>query len=106
MTDWYPVLVGLVIGAMTMAAFLAGKGSGNLARMEVTAAVQVAKQEVGWEYQRYRIEAMRMDWVNLSPEARKEYVRTWARPKWASDAVDRDPMLGVPKVHMVRGPSQ
>lgn len=103
--DLAPVLLALLILGLGVTAYMTGRKSHSLARMEVTAAVQVAKQEVGWQYERYRIQALRMDWVALEPSARKEYVRTWGRPSWAGTAPDPDPLEGVPKVHRVRGRS-
>ena len=82
--DMIDLLSALFLVAIVVVAFRLGRQSNTLARMEITAATQVAKQEVGWEYQRYRIEALRMDWVALSPQARKEYCHTWSRPKWAT----------------------
>ena len=102
MPDMYLILVGMVLGGMTIAAYGAGKGTHNLARMEITAAVQTAKQEVGWQYQRYRIESLRMDWCSLSVDARREYMRLYGRPKWADRLNVDDPMGDVPKVHHVR----
>lgn len=101
--DMYLMVLGIVIGAMTLIAYGAGKGTHNLARMEITAAVNTAKQEVGWEYQRYRIESMRMDWCNMSVDGRREYMRLYGRPKWADSVNIEDPLKDIPKVHMVRG---
>lgn len=103
--DFYQVLVGMLVGGMTIGAFAFGKGAGSLARMEISAAVNVAKQEVGWEYQRYRIQALRMDWVALPIEARKEYVRVYGRPQWAARVTEDDPLEGVPHVLHVVPPS-
>ncbi|GAG55884.1 unnamed protein product [marine sediment metagenome] len=82
------LVIFLVSFTIALAAYLAGRNSHNLARMEVTAAVQVAKQEVGWEYQRYRIESLRMDWLALKHQSRQEYVQRWGRPLWAKDRGD------------------
>ena len=91
--DVFVLVLAFVVGTVFVGAYMAGRNTSNLARMEVTAAIQTAKQEVGWTYERYRIEALRMDWVALMPEARREYVHTWGRPRWAlpARAGPRDP---------------
>ena len=104
MNDVEIVVMGLM-GLFVVLAWVLGRQSGNLARCEITAAVQVAKQEVGWEYQRYRIEALRMDWVALSPQARKEYCHTWSRPKWATTPKVLDEMGNVKMVTTIGGRS-
>jgi hypothetical protein len=103
MPDGTMVLAGILLGALAVAAFLAGRSSNRLAWMELSAAINVAKQEVGWEYQRYRIQALRMDWMALDPVARQEYVRRWGRPKWAGTAKS-EPLEGVTAVRSIRGP--
>lgn len=106
MTDLAWFIIALVGGATFAGAYTFGRQASSLARMELVAAVQVAKQEVGWEYQRYRIEALRMDWVALDVAARKEYVRQWGRPRWAGSEDSPDPLEGVAVVRSIRGPVQ
>ena len=76
-------LLALGLVCLVLGAFVMGRQTMNLHRMEIAAAVSVAKQEVGWNYERYRIEALRIDWMALPIETRKEYVRQWGRPTWA-----------------------
>lgn len=101
--DIVDLLSAAALLAIIVLAFRLGRQSNALAAMEVKAAAQVVKQEVGWEFQRYRIESLRMDWVALDPSARKEYTRTWPRPKWATTAGTKDPLEGIAPVHVVRG---
>jgi len=90
--DIVDLLSALFLLAIVLTAFLVGRQSNNLARMELTAAVSVAKQDVGWTYERYRLEAMRMEWLSLPVEARREYLRTWGRPTWAkASRTEEDP---------------
>lgn len=90
------ILVGLAIGVIGM-----GRSSNRLARMEIAAMVNVAKQEVGWEYERYRIEWLRMTWLTMPLEARREYTRRFGAPRWAGDFKE-DPLAGIDKVRIVR----
>ena len=78
----FMVALGLV--CLVLVSYLMGRQSHRLHLMELTAAISIAKQDVSWEYQRFRVESMRMCWVALSPPARKEYCHTWSRPKWAT----------------------
>jgi len=95
---WYLVAV---LATVAFSFFMAGRQTTTLARMEIQAAVNVAKQEVGWEYQRLRLQSMRMDWVRLPVEARKEYERRWGNPTWSKESSQPDPVTDVPRV---RGP--
>lgn len=79
------IAMAIVLG-MVVLAFIAGSSRGNLSRMEVVAAVHTAKQEVGWTFERYRIESLRMQWMALPLEARREYLQTWGRPTWSKDS--------------------
>jgi hypothetical protein len=79
---------GLVLAII--AAVIFGRGSQNLSRMEIVAAVTTAKREVGWTYEKYRIEALRMEWMALAPEVRKEYIRAYGRPKWTTPVMVTD----------------
>lgn len=102
--DTYLVVLGIVIGAMTLMAYGAGKGTHNLARMEILAASNVVRQEVSFEYQMLRLSAMRMAWVALDPSAKKEYIHMFGRPTFAKQSTgEPDPLEDVPKVHVVRG---
>jgi len=93
-------LIGLfMIGMVVVLAWILGNSHGHLARMELVAAVHTAKTEVGWTYERYRLESLRMDWLALAPQARAEYSRSWGRPRWAFPSKDgHDPMGEVAKV--------
>ena len=76
-------LIALVImGIVIFIAWIAGSSKGNLSRMEVVAAVHTAKTEVGWTYERYRIESLRMEWCAMPLEAKREYIRSWGHPVW------------------------
>jgi hypothetical protein len=83
MYDTMNFMVALGLVCLVLVSYLMGRQSHRLHLMEMTAAIGIAKQDVSWQYERYRLEALRMDWVALAPEIRKEYVRTWGRPKWA-----------------------
>jgi hypothetical protein len=84
--DWWVAV--LIMGLVIYTAWIAGSSKGHLSRMEDVAAVHTARTEVGWTYERYRLESLRLDWLNLSPQARAEYTRTWGRPKWAMPSRD------------------
>ena len=81
--DTVYILVLLIMAVVILIAWIAGSSTGNTSRMELVAAVQTARSEVGWTYERYRLESLRIDWLALTPQARQEYVRSWGRPKWA-----------------------
>jgi len=99
MIDPSTMLLGMLIGALGFSAYMAGRRSHNLARMEIAAAVGTAKQEVGWTYERYRLESLRMDWVALPSSARAEYRRSWGEPTWSRPSTQKaDPMADVAKV--------
>jgi hypothetical protein len=89
MFDLVNFLLALGLVCLFLGAFALGRQTTNLHRMEIAAAVSVAKSEVGWTYERYRIESLRMDWVAMTVEARKEYVRTWDRPAWAKQSTGK-----------------
>jgi len=82
------VIALLIMAVVIFIAWVAGSSKGNLSRMEVVAAVHTAKTEVGWTYERYRLESLRIDYMALSPQARQEYVRMWGRPLWALPSRD------------------
>ena len=98
-------LVALGLVCLVLVSYLMGRQSHRLHLMEMTAAISIAKQDVSWEFQRYRIESLRMCWVALSPQARKEYTRTWSRPKWARTTKDHDTLEGVATVRTIGGTS-
>jgi len=77
-------LIALVImGVVILIAWVAGSSKGNLSRMEVVAAVHTAKTEVGWTYEHYRIETLRMQWMTMPLEGKREYIRSWGHPTWS-----------------------
>jgi len=85
------VLAGLILGAILVGMYGAGRHTGNLARMEMTAAIQTAKTEIGWQYERFRLQTLRMDWLNMDTQARLEYIRRWGTPSWAHASVKSEP---------------
>ena len=97
-------LVALGLVCLVLVSFLMGRQSHRLHQMELTALISIARQDVSWQYERYRLDTMRMEWVALSPQARKEYVRTWSRPKWATTK-DHDTLEGVATVRTIGGTS-
>lgn len=89
------VVAGLLFGGMLVSMYMAGRNSGNLARMELTACLQVAKTEVGWQYERFRLQTLRMDWLALSSQSRQEYVRRWGHPSWSHASSSNPPPADV-----------
>ena len=76
----------LVLGLMCLflvMAWLLGRQTSNLGLMAQTAAATTASREVGWTYERYRLESLRIEWMALPEDARASYCRTWGTPKWA-----------------------
>jgi hypothetical protein len=103
MSDWQLFLVAMMLGGLAVASFLTGRRAGDLDRMGLMASIQTVKQEVALDYERLRLQSMRMAWVALPVEARREYVALYGRPKWAGKCLTDDPLDGVPPVHQVRG---
>ena len=94
-----------MIIALGVAGYLAGRTSGHgvksMAIMEMNAAARTAKLEADHTYERYRIATVRMEWVGMAVEAKKEYVRLWGRPSWAHPSRAREQLLEA--VSEVRG---
>lgn len=82
------IIALVIMGIVILGAWLAGSSKGNHSRLELVAAVHTARSEVGWTYERYRLESLRIDFMALSPQSRQEYVRMWGRPKWAMPSRD------------------
>jgi hypothetical protein len=80
--DTMDFLVAAGLLGLLLSSFLMGRQSHRLHLAEMTAAIAIAKQDIGWQFERYRLEVMRMEWIALPIETRKEYVRTWGRPTW------------------------
>ena len=76
------VVLGLMCLFLVMA-WLLGRQTTHLNRMEQTAAVTVASREVSWTYEKHRLESLRIDWMALTDDARASYCRSWGTPKWA-----------------------
>lgn len=88
-------LAALGLVCLVLVAFLMGRQSHKLHLSELTAAISIAKQDIGWTYERYRLQVMRMDWVSLPPEIRKEYIRMFGRPAWAHASEKMNPQSTV-----------
>jgi hypothetical protein len=97
------VLVSIVLGAFDLGAVGMGRTGRALDRMEIAAAANVAKQETTWQWEKYRIETLRMQWLTMPIEARREYARRYGAPRWAGEA-KVDPLEGVPKVTLITAP--
>ena len=80
----FMVAMGLV--CLVLVSFLMGRQSHRLHQMELTAAISIAKHDIGWTFERFRIQTMRMEWVALPPQIRKEYIRMYGRPTWAKQS--------------------
>jgi len=99
--DTVYIFVLLIMAVVIFIAWLAGSSTGNLSRAEVAAAVHTAKTEVGWTYERYRIESLRMEWCAMPLEAKREYIRSWGHPVWVKPS--RGPPLGEEELRPPRG---
>ncbi|GAG70510.1 unnamed protein product [marine sediment metagenome] len=80
--DFLIVMTLLIMALVIFIAWMAGTSKGNLGRMEIVAAVHTAKTDVGWTYERYRIEYLRMTWASMKVDAKREYIRAWGQPRW------------------------
>ena len=96
----FMIVLAIMFGVVLIA-WIAGSSKGNLSRMEVVAAVHTAKTEVGWTYERYRIESLRMEWCAMPLEAKREYIRSWGHPVWVKPS--RGPPLGEEELRPPRG---
>jgi len=81
--DTVYIFVLLIMAVVVFIAWVAGSSTGHMSSRELVAAVHTARSEVGWTFERFRIESLRIDWLALTPQARQEYVRSWGRPTWA-----------------------